>query len=99
MLFRSAYQEALADLHNLFGDTNVVHIRLDDEEGYHVEHVVEGDTVTEVLTYVQYNTRDLVRRVRQASERAVKKGTMTLDDSKRLLEAYQHGLEGYTYLE
>ncbi len=94
-----AYQEALADLHNLFGDTNVVHIRLDDEEGYHVEHVVEGDTVTEVLTYVQYNTRDLVRRVRQASERAVKKGTMTLDDSKRLLEAYQHGLEGYTYLE
>ena len=94
-----AYQEALADLHNLFGDTNVVHIRLDEEEGYHVEHVVEGDTVTEVLTYVQYNTRDLVRRVRQASERAVKKGTMTLDDAKRLLETYQHGLEGYTYLE
>ena len=94
-----AYQEALADLHNLFGDTNVVHIRLDKEEGYHIEHVVEGDTVTEVLTYVQYNTRELVRRVRQASERAVKRGSMTLEDAKRLMEAYQHGLEGYTYLE
>ena len=61
--------------------------------------MVEGDTVTEVLTYVQYNTRDLVRRVRQASERAVKKGNMTLEEAKRLLDAYQHGLEGYTYLE
>ncbi len=94
-----AYQEALADLHNLFGDTNVVHISLDGDVGYQVEHVVEGDTVTEVLTYVQYNTRDLIRRVRQASERALKRGTMTLDEAKRLMEAYQHGLEGYTYLE
>ena len=94
-----AYQEALSDMHNLFGDTNVVHVVLEDDGSYNIDHVVEGDTVTEVLTYVQYQRKDLVRKIRQASERAVRAGNMTLEESARLLSAYQQGLEGYTYLE
>ena len=65
-----AYQEILGDLHNLFGDTDAVHVRLDADGSYHVDHVVEGDDVSEVLHYVQYERRDLVERVRRAAERA-----------------------------
>ncbi len=66
-----AYQEILGDLHNLFGDTDAVHVRLDGDD-YRVEHVVEGDSVTEVLSYVQYSKEDLVARVRRAVENAVR---------------------------
>ena len=93
-----AYQEILGDLHNLFGDTNAVHIALD-EHGYRVEHVVEGDSVTEVLGYVQYSKKSLMQRLRQATEQALRKGLLTLEESALLMKRYDEGLSGYTYLE
>ena len=94
-----AYQEILGDLHNLFGDTNSVLVRLLPEGGYEIDHVVEGDSVTDVLAYVQYSRKDLVRRVRSACELALRAGTLSLEESARLVAMYQAGLEGYTYLE
>lgn len=94
-----AYQEILGDLHNLFGDTHAVHVSLDDEGGYRIDHVVEGDTVTDVLRYVQFGKQDLVRLVRRATEVALKEGRMSMEEAARMVLAYQQGLEGYTYLE
>jgi arginine decarboxylase len=93
-----AYQEILGDLHNLFGDTNAVHVALD-PDGYRIDHVVEGDSVTEVLGYVQYSKEHLVQRVRQASEEALRRGLLTFEESALLIRRYAEGLEGYTYLE
>jgi len=93
-----AYQEILGDLHNLFGDTNAVHIALD-ENGYRVDHVVEGDSVTEVLGYVQYQKAYLMTRMRQANEEALRKGLLTFEESALLMKRYDEGLSGYTYLE
>jgi arginine decarboxylase len=93
-----AYQEILGDLHNLFGDTNAVHITLD-EGGYRVEHVVEGDTVNEVLGYVQYPKQLLVQKMRQANEDALRRGLLTFEESALLMRRYEEGLAGYTYLE
>ena len=93
-----AYQEILGDLHNLFGDTNAVHIALA-EGGYRIAHVVEGDSVTEVLGYVQYQKQNLVQRVRQASEEALRKGLLTFEESALLMKRFDEGLTGYTYLE
>jgi arginine decarboxylase len=92
-----AYQEILGDLHNLFGDTDAVHVRLDGED-YRVDHVVEGDSVTEVLSYVQYSKDDLVSRVRRAVEDAVRDKRLTPAESGRLMRRYEEALEGYTYL-
>ena len=94
-----AYQETLGDLHNLFGDTNAVHVSLGDLGGYRLEHVVEGDRVGEVLSYVEYDRSELVRRVRQATERAVRAGRFSLEQSAAFMRAYEEGLSGYTYLE
>jgi arginine decarboxylase len=94
-----AYQEILGDLHNLFGDTNTVHVSLDDEDDYKIEGVVNGDTVTDVLRYVRYNKDDLVARVRQAAELALRAKRMTLEESRTLVRRYEEGLSGYTYLE
>ncbi|HEY0784061.1 MAG TPA: biosynthetic arginine decarboxylase, partial [Thermoanaerobaculia bacterium] len=94
-----AYQEILGDLHNLFGDTNTVHVSLDPEEGYKIEGVVNGDTVTDVLRYVRYSRNELVARVRQAAENALRAKRMTLEESRLLLRTYEDGLSGYTYLE
>jgi arginine decarboxylase len=92
-----AYQEILGDLHNLFGDTDAVHVRLDGEH-YRVEHVVEGDSVAEVLAYVQYSKDDLISRVRRAMELALREGRLTPAESGRLMRRYEEALEGYTYL-
>ncbi|MEM7410798.1 MAG: biosynthetic arginine decarboxylase [Myxococcota bacterium] len=97
MFLVGAYQEILGDLHNLFGDTDAVHVKLEDG-GYSVEHVVEGDSVEAVLAYVQYDRRSLVERVRRTIERALRKGTISLDESARLLKRYEQGLQEYTYL-
>jgi arginine decarboxylase len=94
-----AYQEILGDLHNLFGDTNTVHVAHDEEEGYKIEGVVTGDTVSDVLRYVRYSRNDLVARVRQAAETALRAKRMTLEESRRLVRRYEEGLSGYTYLE
>ncbi len=92
-----AYQEILGDLHNLFGDTDAVHVKVDGE-GYRVEHVVEGDSVTEVLSYVQYSKDDLISRVRRAMEAALREKRLTAAESGRLMRRYEEALDGYTYL-
>src|SRR4029077_16909955 len=93
------YQEILGDLHNLFGDTTAIHVALDPEHGYRIERVVEGDTVTEVLAYVQYVKQDLIRAVRGAAEQALRRGEIKMEESALLLKRYEEGLEGYTYLQ
>jgi arginine decarboxylase len=92
-----AYQEILGDLHNLFGDTDAVHVRVQGED-YGVEHVVEGDSVAEVLSYVQYSKDDLMSRVRRAAEAALRDRRLTPAESGRLMRRYEEALEGYTYL-
>ncbi len=94
-----AYQEILGDLHNLFGNTNTVHVSLAPGGGYQIEHVVAGDTVTDVLKYVSYVREDLVARVRRFAELSVRSGRMTLDETRSLVRMYEDGLSGYTYLE
>lgn len=93
-----AYQEILGDLHNLFGDTNAVHISVDDN-GYTIDQVIDGETVAEVLEYVQYNSKKLVRTVETWVTSAVKSGTISTEEGKEFLSNYRSGLYGYTYLE
>jgi arginine decarboxylase len=93
-----AYQEILGDLHNLFGDTDAVHVRLDADGSYSVEHVVEGDSVRDVLHYVQYDSKTLVEKVRQTIEQALRRGRIGLEDSARLRKRYERALGEYTYL-
>jgi arginine decarboxylase len=99
MFLVGAYQEILGDLHNLFGDTNTVHVSLDDASGYKIDHVVAGDTVTDVLHYVSYSKDELVSRVRRAAEAAMRQKRMTIEESRQLLRMFEGGLAGYTYLE
>jgi arginine decarboxylase len=94
-----AYQEILGDLHNLFGDTNAVHVSLDEEGEYSIDDVIKGDTVREVLAYVQYSGEKLTESLRKDVERAVRSGKISLSESKMLLRFYETGLDGYTYLE
>src|SRR6516225_5811812 len=94
-----AYQEILGDLHNLFGDTNAVHVSLDDDGEANLDAVIKGDTVREVLAYVQYSADELLARMRKDVEKAVRAGRISLNESRQLLRFYESGLEGYTYLE
>lgn len=94
-----AYQEILGDLHNLFGDTNAVHVSLDEDGEINLDAVIKGDTVREVLHYVQYSADELASRMRKDVERAVRTGKISLEESRQLLGFYESGLEGYTYLE
>ena len=93
-----AYQEILGDLHNLFGDTNAVHVTTD-EKGYEIEKVIDGETVAEVLEYVQYNPKKLVRTVETWVSGSIKAGLITSEEGKEFLSNYRSGLYGYTYLE
>ncbi|MFM2429780.1 MAG: hypothetical protein RLZZ511_993 [Cyanobacteriota bacterium] len=97
MFLNGAYQEIMGNLHNLFGDTNVVHISLT-PKGYQIEHVVRGDTMREVLGYVQYHSDDLLESIRQKTEAAIAAGQLSLHDSQRLLKSYASCLDAYTYL-
>jgi arginine decarboxylase len=94
-----AYQEILGDLHNLFGDTNAVHVSMDGDGEINLDAVIKGDTVREVLQYVQYSAEELTSRMRKDVERAVRQGKISLNESRQLLRFYESGLEGYTYLE
>ncbi len=94
-----AYQETLGDLHNLFGDTNLVHIIMDGEGGWEIQQIVEGDTVSQVLGYLQYEPRALFQAIRRDCERSMRAGRLTVAEGRVLLEAYEAGLTGYTYLE
>ncbi len=93
-----AYQETLGDLHNLFGDTNAVHVSIDEDGKYRLEHVVVGDTVSEVLSYVEYDRLELIRSVRESAETAVRRGNLTFEQSAQLMKRYEDALSGYTYL-
>ena len=102
LFLTGAYQEILGDLHNLFGDTNTIHVLTASDgvtQGYHIEHVLSGDTVTDVLKYVGYSKEDLVARLRRAVEVALRARRLTLDESRAILRLYEDGLAGYTYLE
>jgi arginine decarboxylase len=94
-----AYQEILGDLHNLFGDTNAVHVRLNPEGEVVLDEVIKGDTVREVLDYVQFKSDNLIKALRRDVEAAVREGRLTYEESGQLLRYYEEGLHGYTYLE
>lgn len=93
-----AYQEILGDMHNLFGDTDAVHITMTEHGTYNVEHVVEGDSVRDVLAYVEYQKSELLERVRKATELSISGGNISRSEARLLLELYEKGLNGYTYL-
>lgn len=93
-----AYQEILGDLHNLFGDTNAVHIVVEDDE-FKIRQIIDGETVAEVLDYVQYNAKTLVRTMETWVTSSVKQGKITAEEGKEFLSNYRSGLYGYTYLE
>ncbi|MCA9797869.1 MAG: arginine decarboxylase, partial [Candidatus Eremiobacteraeota bacterium] len=97
MFLAGAYQEIMGNLHNLFGDTNAVHITMT-SSGYKIDHVVRGDTVGEVLSYVQYEPKDLVETLRVRTEAAMKEKSLTIEESQRLLQGYEQSLRAYTYL-
>lgn len=93
-----AYQEILGDMHNLFGDTNAVHISVKDGR-YHIDQIIDGETVEEVLDYVQYNPKKLVRQLEIWVAKSVKAGKISFEEGKEFLSNYRSGLYGYTYLE
>lgn len=94
-----AYQEILGDLHNLFGDTHAVHVSLSDTNETVLDTVIRGDTVREVLDYVQFSSKDLQEKFRRDVEMALRQGKIGYEESGRLLRFYEDGMQGYTYLE
>ena len=95
-----AYQEILGDLHNLFGDTNAVHVKLDNGgNAYRLAHVIHGDSVKDVLGYLQYNSRELLDRLRGKLERAVQRQDITVSESASYFKLWEQGFNSYTYLE
>jgi arginine decarboxylase len=94
-----AYQETLGDLHNLFGDTHVVHIRLHPEGGWWIEEIVKGDTANKVLEYMEYDVEELYPALARDCERAIRDGRMTIAESQLLKRFYEGELNGYAYLE
>jgi arginine decarboxylase len=94
-----AYQETLGELHNLFGDPHAVQIELTGENRYTVRNLITGDTIYQVMGYVSYNRRELVKNMRDQIERAVSEDLLSLDESARMMSIYEEGLHGYTYFE
>jgi arginine decarboxylase len=94
-----AYQEILGDLHNLFGDTHAVHVSLDEHGNARLDTLIKGDTVKEVLDYVEFDAESLIGKMRTDVETAVREGRMDYEGAGRLLRFYEDGLHGYTYLE
>ena len=93
-----AYQEILGNMHNLFGDTNAVHVSVVGNS-YKIEKTIDGETVADVLEYVQYDPKRLVRRLEAWVSKAVSEGKITPEEGKEFLANYRSGLYGYTYLE
>jgi arginine decarboxylase len=94
-----AYQETLGDLHNLFGDTHVVHIRLEDDGNWLIEETVAGDTANKVLEYMEYDVAELAPALARDCERAIREGRMTVAEGQELRRFYERELNGYAYLE
>ena len=93
-----AYQECLGNLHNLFGDTNAVHVELDEDGLPAITSIIEGDTIKEVLSYVQYSGEDLLSGINSSIDRAVRNGIMSAEESAKFMQRYKESLGGYTYL-
>ena len=93
-----AYQEILGDLHNLFGDTSAVHITAS-KDGYEIEQIIDGEPVADVLDYVEYNPKKLVRNLETAVTKSIKEGVISADEGRQFLNIYRSGLYGITYLE
>jgi len=94
-----AYQETLGDLHNLLGDTNVVSIRVEEDGDYSFVREIEGDSVADVLTYVEYDPKQMIVEFRKTAEEAIRKGLITPHERRKIMDAYETGLRGYTYFE
>ena len=94
-----AYQEILGDLHNLFGDTDAVHITLTGEEKYSVNHRVEGDSILEVLNYVEFHRKELLHKIHEGAEASVSRGTLSRQEAGLLIEKFENSLSHYTYLK
>ncbi len=94
-----AYQETLGDLHNLFGDTNVVSVRINEDGSFDFVHELHGDTIADVLSYVEYKPDDLYKQFRDVAERAVRAGRISVSERQKMLGAFSEGLRGYTYFE
>ena len=94
-----AYQETLGDLHNLLGDTHVVSIYINEDGSYDFVGEVEGDSVADILSYVEYQPNNLLAQFRQTAERAVRNGTISAAERQHLVNAFEAGLRGYTYYE
>jgi arginine decarboxylase len=94
-----AYQETLGDLHNLFGDTNVISIRINTDGSFDLVKEIHGDTVADVLTYVEYDPKDMLARFRATAEAAIHEGLINGVERKEIMEAFENGLRGYTYYE
>lgn len=94
-----AYQETLGDLHNLLGDTNVVSVKLGENGTVEFAEEIAGDTVADVLSYVEYDVQDMVELMRKTAEQAVRAGRITPEERREIMAAYEGGLRGYTYFE
>lgn len=94
-----AYQETLGDLHNLFGDTNVISIHVNKDGSYQFIRELEGDSVADVLSYVEYDVRSIKNRLKHLAEDSIKLGLITAKERKTILECFSEGLRGYTYFE
>lgn len=94
-----AYQETLGDLHNLFGDTNVVTVHVNDNGSYQIIKELEGDSVADVLSYVEYDIKALKKNLKHRAEDSIDKGFITPKERKQILESFDEGLRGYTYFE
>ncbi|KIH77871.1 arginine decarboxylase [Geoalkalibacter ferrihydriticus] len=94
-----AYQETLGDLHNLFGDTNVVSIRVNEDGSFDVTREIQGDSIADILGYVQYNPKDIFERFRDTAEKAVRRGAISVRERQEILERFSASLRGYTYYE
>jgi arginine decarboxylase len=94
-----AYQETLGDLHNLFGDTNIVSVHINDDETFEFVREIRGDSVADVLSYVEYDPRRIIEDIRQLAEHAVRGGRISPTERFRIMQAFEDGMRGYTYFE
>jgi arginine decarboxylase len=94
-----AYQETLGDLHNLFGDTNVAGIRVTAKGDVEFNHEIHGDTISDVLSYVEYHPQEMLHRFRMRAESAVREGLITVTQRQEMLRLFDESLRGYTFFE
>ncbi len=99
VFYIGAYQETLGDLHNLFGDTNVATIKLKENGGFQLLHEQEGDTISEVLTYVEYEPKNIINRFKHIVEDAVRSRDLSLSERKKITQSFKDSISGYTYFE